>query len=147
MKHLFAAILLTSVLATPVAAANVYLKDGGMIKAKSVWRSKGMIMVLVNRDTLAEFHPSEINMRRTFAKRRHPVRPRPDAPAAVQPQAGAQGSPDTPTGARKGMTLPKLPSLTTALPEKSPSSTGNRDEGSIRKHKREMSEKAGEAAR
>jgi len=146
MKHLLAATLLMCVLVTPAIAANVYLKDGGTIKAKSVWRSKGMVMVLVNRDTLAEFHPTEIDMRRTFAKRRRPVRPQPATTATAQPApSGAPAAAGAPASGKAGITLPKLPSLPTALPEKSPPSSGSQDGGTIRKHKRDMAEKAGEA--
>ena len=52
-------------------AVNVYLADGGVIEAKKAWHSKGMVYVLVNRDTFLEFSPREINLKKTF-----PTKPR-----------------------------------------------------------------------
>lgn len=148
MKRLCTATLLMCVLATPAIGATVYLKDGGVIRAKSVWRSKGMVMVLVNRDTLAEFHPFEIDMRRTFVKRHRAVSTQPAATAGSAAQPTPSAAPNAagkPAGGKGGVALPKLPTLPMSLPEKSPPSLGSSDEGAIRKHKREMSEKAGEA--
>jgi hypothetical protein len=130
-------------LTTPSLAANVYLKDGGVIKAKSVWRTKGFVHVLVNRDTLVEFLPQEINMKRTFAIHRH-VTGKSTAIAA----GGAQTATPAETAApqksaekRPGFALPGLPKLPEGKPE---SITTGGDEGTIRKHKREMLEKANE---
>lgn len=148
MKRLCAAILLMCALATPAIGATVYLKDGGMIRAKSVWRSKGMVVVLVNRDTLTEFHPSEIDMRRTFVKRHRPVRKKPETTAGTAATPTTTAAPNAagkPAGGKGGVALPKLPSLPAALPQKSPPASGSQDGGAIRKHKQEMSEKAGEA--
>ncbi len=47
-------------------AINVHLADGGVIEAKKAWRSKGMVYVLVNRDTFLEFLPREVNLKKTF---------------------------------------------------------------------------------
>ncbi len=47
---------------------QVYLMDGGIIDAQSVWRQGNKVFVKVNRDIVAEFAPSEINLRRTFPK-------------------------------------------------------------------------------
>jgi hypothetical protein len=47
---------------------QVYLKDGGIIDAQSAWQKGGKVFVKVNRDIIAEFDPSEIDLRRTFPK-------------------------------------------------------------------------------
>ena len=61
-------------LATPsLAAREVYLKDGGVISARSVWRSGGKVHVLVNRDILTDFFVSEIDVKRTFPRNRSSV--------------------------------------------------------------------------
>lgn len=73
MKRVLITALALCILVPPAyAARQVYLKDGGVIRAKSVWRSHGKVQVLVNRDILAEFSPAELDMKRTFPKR-HPV--------------------------------------------------------------------------
>lgn len=72
MKKIVLVVLALCVCATPVLASRtVYLKEGGTISAKSVWRTKGKVHVLVNRDTLAEFSASEIDLKRTFSLKRH----------------------------------------------------------------------------
>lgn len=134
-------------LATPSLAAKVYLKDGGVIGARSVWRSPGKVHVLVNRDTLTEYAPSEIDLKRTFPKRHHAVRHRPHAAiprkGAVMPAAGrATPAPAPQKTSGRGFAIPKLP---TKLPEMSPPSLGGKEEGTIRKQKREMQERVNEA--
>src|SRR6185369_16749319 len=47
---------------------QVYLKDGGIIESQSAWRQGDKVFVKVNRDILAEFYQSEIDLRRTFPK-------------------------------------------------------------------------------
>ncbi|QEM67263.1 hypothetical protein FO488_03230 [Geobacter sp. FeAm09] len=144
MRMIIAALMLLA-LATPSLAARVYLKDGGRIDAQSVWRSPGKVHVLVNRDTLTEYAPSEIDMKRTFPKRHHrAVRRQPHAAiphkgtaAAPTPAAPVQAAAaQKPAG--RGLSLPKLPSK---LPEMSPPSLGGREEGTIRKQKKEMQER------
>ncbi len=84
MKKILLVALALCLSATPVMAAQlVYLKEGGVIKAKSVWRTKGKVHVLVNRDTLAEFSTAEIDMKRTFARKHRKIRKQ---PAAALPQ-------------------------------------------------------------
>ena len=64
--------LVLTLLAVPVGAASavqVHLADGGIISAKKIWRSKGSIFVLVNRDTLLEFVPQEVNLKKTFVRK------------------------------------------------------------------------------
>ena len=131
-------------LATPSLAAKVvFLKDGGVINAQSAWRSQGKVQVLINRDTLATFLPSEVDMKRTFPRRRHAAARHPHvaisqkaaAPAAKTAQQKAPG---------KGISLPSLPSVPTKLPEMSPPSQVGKEEGTIRKQKREMQERLNE---
>ena len=94
MKRILVASLLITTLTSPARAEHlVYLKEGGVIKAKSAWRSKGRVHVLVNRDTLTEFSPAEIDMKRTFAgkvrKAHHAaaIPRRPTTSVSVQPAA------------------------------------------------------------
>lgn len=145
MKRILVASLLIATLTTPAIAEKlVYLKEGGVIRAKSAWRSNGRVHVLVNRDTLTEFTPAEIDLKRTFvgkagkarkARNRaaHPRRATAGLP--VQPAAAA-----VPVKRKAGFSLPSLPSL----PERSPESLKGTEEGAIRKHKREMAEKIAE---
>lgn len=59
-------------LALPVATASAvqaHLADGGIISAHKVWRSQGSVFVLVNRDTLLEFAPREVNLKKSFARK------------------------------------------------------------------------------
>jgi len=127
-------------LATPALAARVYLKDGGVINAKSAWRSKGKVHVLVNRDTLAEFLPGEVDLERTFPKARHAARRHPHAMIPRKATATPVGAAVPQKTSGKGISLPSLPSLPTKLPEMSPPSLGGKEEGTIRKQKREMQE-------
>ncbi|HEY4743695.1 MAG TPA: hypothetical protein VIH45_03490 [Desulfuromonadaceae bacterium] len=142
MKRVLITAVAVGVLALPAhAARQVYLKDGGVIKAQSVWRSHGKVQVLVNRDTLVEFWPAEVEMKRTFPKR-HPV-PRKQAAAGRQAPTAPNGpvAVQKPEEKKSGMSLPKMPKLPEAKPE---SLMPGGDEGAIRKHKREMLEKTGE---
>lgn len=142
MKKLLAAAVISCIFSVPsFAAQSVYLQDGSVIKAKKVWRSKGMVHVLVNRDTLADFNNSEVNLKKTFKKK--PARAYAKKQSVKQNQAGevATIAPAAQTEKKKsGISMPAMPSL----PQKSPDVFTGKDEGAIRKHKREMSEKAGE---
>lgn len=87
---------------------EVYLKDGGVIDAKSVSRKGNKVFVLVNRDTMVEFTQGEVDLKRTFPKsaaaKRHgrhkmvkaavpsAAEPAAKAPAAATP-APANGAP------------------------------------------------------
>jgi hypothetical protein len=138
------AVLSISVLSSPALAVDVYLKEGGVIKAVSVWRSVGRIQVLINRDTLVEFLPQEIDTKRTFVKRHRPVTRKP-VPVPEKTAATATAPPDKGSPQKKGgASLPSLPALPTRLPEKDPSALQGKDEGAIRKHKKEMGERLGE---
>lgn len=145
MRNVLLTVLMTCAFATPVLSAqDVYLKEGGVIRAKSVWQTKGTVHVLVNRDTLAEFATSEIDMKRTFARKR---RAHQKQPAIPQPQQYETGSPVQPVTVEKksttasGLKLPSLPNL----PERNPESLIPSDKaGSIREHKKKMAEKLAE---
>jgi hypothetical protein len=145
MKRYLWMILALSTIATPaIAATTVYLKDGGKIKARSAWRANGRVNVLLNRDSITDFSPSEINMKRTFPPKRH-VAQKQEAPgsartAATTLPATAECPPQT--GNTVKSLLNKLPSL----PEKSPESlvpSGGAG-GTIKQHKKGMSERANE---
>lgn len=69
---LFLVLVLLAVPFAADAAVQVQLADGGIISAKKIWSRQGIIFVLVNRDTLLEFAPREVNMKKTFVrKNRH----------------------------------------------------------------------------
>ena len=142
MKRILIASLLISTLTTPAIADRlVYLKDGGVIKAKSVWRSGGRVHVLVNRDSLTDFGPAEIDMKRTFAGKARKARHMSAAPHRATASLPAQpGTTPGPEKKKAGLSLPSLPSL----PEKSPSALQGGEEGAIRKQKREMKERLDE---
>lgn len=152
MRILIAGMLMIT-LAAPAHAAGkahdvrkVYLRDGGIIEARSVWRSQGRVHVLVNRDTLAEFHPAEIDMKRTFSRKAPATARKSQATrkrrttGAVMPQDTAQQAPEK----KSSPSLPHLPSFPVKQPKKTPPSPGDRDEGAIRKHKKEMTERLNE---
>jgi hypothetical protein len=145
MKRILCAVLMAAVLATPAFAAKVYLKDGGVIEAKRVWRAGGKVQVLATRHTLTSFENSEVDLKRTFVKRRRvarrigPVTPQAQTAAAVPNGAAATQKPE---GRKAGISLPSLPKL----PEKSPGSLvpSSGTGGAIRQQKKEMAEKLGE---
>lgn len=74
------------------AQRMVYLKDGGTIECQSVSKKDGKVVILVNRDTLVELAPEEVDLAKTFGKgsgktgkKRVKTRPRlvVDAPSAT----------------------------------------------------------------
>ena len=142
MKQILCAVLMTATLATPSFAAKLYLKEGGFIQAKRVWRADGKVYVLATRDTLTSFEPSEVNLKRTFPKRQRivkkPVSSGQQVTAATPTQAGA---PQKTAEKKTGSTLPKptLPSLPERSPESLVPSSG--EGGTIRKQKKEMEER------
>lgn len=141
MKQLLITAVLLCTCATPSFAAKmVYLKDGSVIKAQKVWRSEGKVHVLVNRDTLADFNNSEVNFKKTFVKKRSAVNKKRQTAALPVAGADAQAAATPQEKKKTSISLPTMP----ALPEKSPTALAGKEEGSIRKHKREMAEKAGE---
>lgn len=139
MKKLFCALALLLVWAVSAQAATVYLKDGSTIKAKRVWREKGKVVVLVNRDSITSFTPGEVNIKKTFPPRKKRVKRIVTAPP-VSTTAPAVSAPGTapvvqPAKADKKISLPSLPKL----PEREiPKGS---EEGTIRKQKREMEER------
>jgi hypothetical protein len=130
MKRILCAALITVALTTPALAAKLYLKDGGVIQAKRVWRSGGKVYVLATRDTMTSFEPSEVNLKRTFPKRHKVVHKK--RIGAVRPAATAA------TPARETTT----PKAAEKAPE-SPAPSSSKG-GVIRQHKKEMEERLGE---
>lgn len=143
MTRLLVLVLAICTVATPALAARmVYLKDGGVIRAKSVWRTGGMVHVLVNRDTLTEFSPAEIDMKRTFAPKRQKIR-KPAAAVQKTESAGAEAAAaEKRAENRPESSLPSRPTLTEKNPEDLVPSSGAG--GTIRKQKKDMAEKLGE---
>jgi hypothetical protein len=133
------------VLATPAFAAKLYLKDGGFIQAKRVWRSDGRVYVLATRDTLTSFEKSEVNLKRTFVKRPRvakkvvAVTPQAQTAAAAPNEAAAVGKPDA---GKTGISLPSIPKLPAKSPDSLVPSSGAG--GTIRQQKKDMAEKLGE---
>ncbi|RII25672.1 MAG: hypothetical protein CXR30_17950 [Geobacter sp.] len=144
MKRVLIAGLVLCTLATSAQAGQkVYLKDGGIIQAKAVWRSHGMVHVLINRDTLPEFAPNELDMKRTFPKHHREARKKRPGHKHQAKTAAPDGAAVSETSGDKtsGISLPKLPNLSDMNPV-TPSSGGK--EGSIRKYNRELIEKTNE---
>jgi hypothetical protein len=139
MKKLFCILALLLVWAVSAQAATVYLKDGSTIKAKRVWREKGSVVVLVNRDSITSFTPGEVNLKKTFPPRKKRIKrivtaspASTTAPAAPVPGAAPVAQP---AKADKKFSLPSLPKL----PERE--IPKGAEEGAIRKQKREMEER------
>jgi hypothetical protein len=53
-------------LAKPVLARTFYLKNGEEINYQKSWKKNGRIYVLINRDTLIDFAPEEVNLKKTY---------------------------------------------------------------------------------
>ena len=122
---------------------QVYLKDGGIIDSQSVWRQGDKVFVKVNRDIIAEFNSSEIDLRRTFpksaaSKRQSPRKvtadpateaaksaapasavAKPESQPAVQPKPGAASPPAAP--ALPMVKTPLQPAAATSVPADSAS--------------------------
>jgi hypothetical protein len=146
MKRTFcAALMAVTLAATPSFAAKLYLRDGGCINAKRVWRADNRVYVLATRDTLTSFEKSEVNMKRTFP-RHHMVAKKLAAVTSQATTAAPVGAAATkkPADSKSGITLPNLsmPKLPERTPDSLvPSSGGG---GSIRQNRKSMEEKAGE---
>jgi hypothetical protein len=145
MKRILCAALMAVIMATPAFAAKLYLKDGGVIEAKRVWRSDGRVYVLATRHTMTSFDKSEVDLKRTFVKRHRAAK----RIAAVTPQAEtATAAPNgaaaiqKPVEKKAGISLPNLPKLPEKTPESLVPSTGSA--GSIKQHKKEMADRVGE---
>jgi hypothetical protein len=62
----------TILLAASVQAKTlkeVYLKDGGIIKCQNAWQANGKVMVLVNRDILLDLSKTDVDLKKTFARK------------------------------------------------------------------------------
>jgi len=145
MKRILCAVLMAATMVTPAVAAKLYLKDGGVIQAKRVWRSGGKVHVLATRDTETSFEKSEVNMKRTFPRKRRVAKkicvPTSQAKTAVAVPHEAAAV-QTPVEKKSGVSLPSLPKLPEKSPESLLPSTGAG--GTIRQQKKDMSEKLGE---
>ncbi len=145
MKKLGLALVLVVCWAATASAARVYLKDGSWINAKKVWREKGKVVVLVNRDSITSFSNDELNLKKTFPPRKKRIKKmRPVAAAAVAPvpaaaPAATQTAPPPPKADKK---LP-VPNLSLKLPEREPPKLGG-EEGTIRKQKQEREKRLNE---
>jgi hypothetical protein len=143
MKMLGFALMFMMVWTASASAAKVYLKDGGVIEARKVWRAKGKVMVLVNRQSIAEFSDSEVNLKKTFVRKKRVAKP--VAVAAPAPAPGAPAQVAAPAAGQPAKPADKkiaLPSMPTKLPEREP--PRGSEEGSIRKQKKEMEQRLNE---
>lgn len=138
MLRLIMGMLICCMAAPAWGAAKVYLKDGGLIEARSAWRTPGRVHVLVNRDTLAEFRNEEIDLGRTFPKKRtsRTTHRRTERRTTSPDTAKGSGAQAPSPGA--GFSLPTLPSTMRGI---APPSSETGEEGAIRKHKKEMKER------
>lgn len=145
MKRILCAALLAAILVTPAFAAKLYLKEGGVIQAKRVWRADGKVYVLATRHTMTSFEPSEVNLKRTFARRhrvsRHISAVQPQAQAAAVAPNGAAASSKS-TDKKPGITDRSLPRLPEKSADKAVSSSAGG--GIIKQQKKEMAEKLAE---
>jgi hypothetical protein len=147
MKKLGLALVLVVCWVATASAARVYLKDGSWINAKRVWREKGKVVVLVNRDSITSFSTSEVQLKKTFPPRKKRIKkaqpaatavvaPAPVAAPAVAPAQAATPAP------KEGKKL-AVPSLRMKLPEREPPKLSG-EEGAIRKQKQEMQKRLNE---
>lgn len=132
MKRILCAVLMTVALTTPALAAKLYLKDGGVIEAKRVWRSGNKVNVLANRDTMTTFELNEVNLKLTFPKQHKPHKAARKRIGAVRPA--------------KTVATPAPAEATTAAPnaqKKSPEAPApsNSNGGTIKQHKKNMQER------
>lgn len=147
MKKLGLALVLVVCWVATASAARVYLKDGSWINAKRVWREKGKVVVLVNRDSLTSFSPAEVNLKKTFPPRKKRIQPAKPvtvpaaAPVSAAASAAAPAQVVTPPP-KEGKPI-TMPSLRMKLPEREPPKLGA-GEGAIRKQKKEMDERLSE---
>ena len=142
MKTFFSVMVLVLFWTVSSPAALLYLKDGGQIKAKRIWRENGKVVVLVNHESITSFASSEVNLKKTFPPRKKRVRQQKVMPSP----AAAPGTPATgakmvqvPEQAAKGDRKFTLPSLPNKLPERQIPTAS--EEGTLRKQKREMEER------
>jgi|GEM_PF-497019 len=152
MKHVLCTALITLLMATSAMAAKLYLKDGGTIQAKRVWRSDNKVYVLATRDTMTSFELSEVNLQKTFQKQKQKQRKVVRRTKKTTPLAAsviARTEPvvtpsNKPAEKKSGLKLPNLPSLPDQnLPQRSPedllpSKGKSPKSGTIRGHKKEM---------
>lgn len=126
--------------AISASAATLFLKDGGTIKAKRIWREKGKVVVLVTRESITSFAASEVNLKKTFPPH-HRKKKRAVAKAAegtaqpVVPVTSPAEPAKAPKAAKKPVfSVPDVPKPELTIPHGS-------QEGAIRKQKREMEER------
>ncbi len=143
MKHFIFALLLVLVYSVSTEAAVVYLNKGGQIKANKVWREKGMVVVLINHESITSFSAKEINLRKTFPHRRKAVKPKVSStvPTPLKSAGEAVTNNAAPTTEKGGKKI-NLPRLSIRLPEREPPKAG--EGGAIRKQKKEMEERLNE---
>ncbi len=144
MKNFIFALLLVLIHAISTEAAVVHLKSGGQVKAIKVWREKGMVVVLLNHESITSFSTNEINLRKTFPHRKKAAKPAAPSTtsAPARPANDVAAKPvvnPPPDKAGKKISLPKI---STKLPEREPPKVG--EGGAIRKQKKEMEQRLNE---
>lgn len=124
-RILLLALLLNATLATVVLAHSVYLADGGKIEAQKVWQEDGRVYVLLNRDSLITFSPQEINLQKTFAKKKQVAKTKAGAqsvkvPETAAPAAAAEKPATTAVTAEKPAPAPAVPAPAVKKPAPRP---------------------------
>jgi hypothetical protein len=56
-------------------AKQVFLRDGSVLDCESFWKRNGQIVAKVNRDTVLEFAPEEVDLGKTFRQTKHKAPP------------------------------------------------------------------------
>lgn len=141
MKKLGLALVLVVCWVATASAARVYLKDGSWINAKKVWREKGKVVVLVNRDIITSFSAAEVNLKKTFPHRKKRVKPVASTTVTTAPAAApAPGA--TQAVAPQQKEVKKLPLPALKLPEREPPKGG--EDGAIRRQKKAMEQRLNE---
>ena len=91
-----------------------YLKNGEEIEYQQSWQKDGMIHLLVNRDTLLQFAPEDVNLKRSRVAAQAKIPTRKTAKAATAASASASTSRNVTAAAPKGY-KPAPPAVRTEL--------------------------------
>ncbi len=73
MRPIFQSVIVCAVflMATPLSAATVHLKDGGEVNCEKVWQEKDTVVARINGDTIS-FPVDDVNLKRTFPAAKRP---------------------------------------------------------------------------
>lgn len=112
-KVLLLALVANGLLATATLARPVFLTNGEILDAQSVWREEDTIFVLLNRDSLITFSADQLDLKKTFAKkwRNPPSKPatQEDKWAVVAKTVAAAAKVETPVAKPAETVAPVVP--------------------------------------